>query len=343
MNILYGVQATGNGHISRSREIIGCLKDKGHDVFVILSGRDPSALWDMEAFKPFTTFKGLTFTTQKGKVKYVKTALNLGLVQFYKDIKSFDASKFDIVITDFEPVSARIAQKFNTPSIGIGHQYAFLHDIPKAGANPVANFIIKQFAPVDYPIGLHWHHFNKPILPPVVPGFEKNDITCIDNKILVYLPFEELEDIMRLIDPFKNYQFFVYHKLDKTHQKENIRLCPFSRTGFLKDLKECCGVITNAGFELVSEALTLGKKLLLKPLAGQMEQLSNALVIDNLKLGTVMHKRDRSFVEKFLNEPPGTPVNYPYTAELIAETIDSGSWVDLDSLVKKAWKNVNLP
>ena len=50
MKILYGVQATGNGHISRSREVIRQLKDMGHDVQVILSGRDPSLLWEMETF-----------------------------------------------------------------------------------------------------------------------------------------------------------------------------------------------------------------------------------------------------------------------------------------------------
>jgi uncharacterized protein (TIGR00661 family) len=46
----------------------------------------------------------------------------------------------------------------------------------------------------------------------------------------------------------------------------------------------------NAGFELASEAMFLGKKILVKPLAGQMEQLSNALVIDSLELGMVMKR-----------------------------------------------------
>jgi hypothetical protein len=61
MNILYGVQATGNGHISRSREVIRNLKMLGHKVRVILSGRDPALLWDMEVFEPYDAFRGLTF------------------------------------------------------------------------------------------------------------------------------------------------------------------------------------------------------------------------------------------------------------------------------------------
>ena len=37
MKILFGVQGTGNGHISRSRELVRKLKSDGHDVDVIIS------------------------------------------------------------------------------------------------------------------------------------------------------------------------------------------------------------------------------------------------------------------------------------------------------------------
>jgi uncharacterized protein (TIGR00661 family) len=292
----------------------------------------------MEVFKPFKAFQGLTFSTYKGKIQYLKTALKLNFYQFIKDVVSFDASKYDLVLTDFEPISSRIAKRYNIPSIGIGHQYAFLYDIPTVGANPMANFIIKNYAPAKYSIGLHWHHFNQPILPPIIPLFQHTDERIVNNKIVVYLPFEELEDIMGLIKPFKAYRFFVYHKLEQTLIEENIKLCPYSRSGFLKDLLECSGVITNAGFELVSEALNLGKKLLIKPLAGQMEQLSNASVIRDLRLGLVMDKLEEKYVERLLKKSPAAPVKYPYVAGMLAEYIDRGDWGDIDELSKEAWK-----
>ena len=40
MNILYGISATGNGHISRSRILISALKKRGHNITVLFSGRD---------------------------------------------------------------------------------------------------------------------------------------------------------------------------------------------------------------------------------------------------------------------------------------------------------------
>jgi len=210
MNILYGVQATGNGHISRSREVIRHLKHLGHQVRVVLSGRDPSLLWEMETFEPYDTFRGLTFITCRGRVRMIRTALNLNLFQFYRDIFSYDAGNYDLVVTDFEPVAARIARRNRIPSIGVGHQYAFLHDIPLKKADPLSMWVVKNFAPADYAVGLHWHHFDQPILPPIIPSYLSNSVKILEEKILVYLPFETPEDIASLLKPLKSHQFFIY-------------------------------------------------------------------------------------------------------------------------------------
>jgi len=297
MKILYGIQTTGNGHISRSREVVRELKELGHEVHVLLSGREPAMQSDLEAFEPYETFGGLTFCSNRGRLQYFQTALNLRFFQFYRDIAAYDDPGFDLVITDFEPVSARIARRRSLPSIGVGHQYAFLHDIPMNGANPLARFVIRHFAPVDHPVGLHWHHFNQPILPPIVPHRIGNGRPAVDSKILVYLPFEQLTDILSLFEPFKGYEFFIYHRLAQVSDNGHIHLRPYSRSGFLEDLLECSGVISNAGFELASEAMSLGKKILVKPLAGQIEQLSNALahvfIAPNI-VGAVVYELSRS-------------------------------------------------
>ncbi|MAW09884.1 MAG: glycosyltransferase, partial [Candidatus Marinimicrobia bacterium] len=61
MNILYGVAATGNGHISRSRILISELKKRGHNITVLFSGRDIKDLFDTEEFEPFIAKEGFTF------------------------------------------------------------------------------------------------------------------------------------------------------------------------------------------------------------------------------------------------------------------------------------------
>ena len=82
MNILYGVNATGNGHLSRSRITISELKKRGHNVTVLFSGRDVKDFFDLEEFKPYIIKKGFTFVFENGKLSVFKTLLNIDLIQF---------------------------------------------------------------------------------------------------------------------------------------------------------------------------------------------------------------------------------------------------------------------
>jgi len=343
MKILYGVQTTGNGHISRSREVIRELKKLGHEVQVILSGRPPAMQAEVQGFLPYQRLKGLTFCSHRGKLNYFKTAFSLNLLQFYRDIAAYDGSGADLVVTDFEPISARVARRSSLPSIGVGHQYAFVHKIPMGGDTPLARLVIRKFAPADHAVGLHWHHFNRPILPPIVPQRMTAGKTGIADKILVYLPFEQLDDVLALLEPFDRYQMFIYHRLARSEDHGNIHFRPYSRNGFLKDLTECSGVISNAGFELASEAMHLGKKILVKPLAGQMEQISNALALTSLKLGMTMQRLNSERVAQFLDLPAGVPIKFPNVARLIAEWIEAGHWEDVDGLAKLAWAQTVMP
>ncbi len=342
MNVLYGVQATGNGHISRSREIVRSLKRRGHHVAVILSGRDPALLWNMEDFEPYRVYRGLTFSTKRGRVQVFKTACRLNFLEFYRDILTFAKSDWDVVITDFEPVTARVAERFNIPCIGIGHQYAFWYDIPKVGDHFFARKIIRHYAPAAIPVGLHWHHFDCPILPPVIPKPGKVQQETVPDKILVYLPFEEAGDIASLCRCFPDYRFCIYHKIHRRADEGNLHWRPYGRTGFLDDLASCGGVIANAGFELASEALGLGKKILLKPVSGQMEQLSNAMAISMLNLGTVMKRLNPDNIADFLKNARARRVRYPDTAEKIAAWIEKGRWEDLGGLARECWQETEM-
>ena len=159
----------------------------------------------------------------------------------------------------------------------------------------------------------------------------------------MYLPFEELNDVLTLVKPFHRYQFFIYHRLIKAEDNGNIHLRPYSRAGFLNDLIESIGVISNAGFELASEAMSMGKKILVKPLSGQMEQISNARAITSLKLGMVMSRLNTVRVAQFLDQPAGRPIKFPNVARMIANWIESGQWEDMEGLAKMTWQQTVLP
>ena len=168
MNILYGVNATGNGHISRSRITISELKKRGHNVTVLFSGRHVKDFFDLEEFRPYIIKQGFTFVFKKGKLNVFKTLLNIDLIQFVRDVFKIK-KEYDVVITDFEPISAYAARKLGIHCIGIGHQYSFLKKIPKSFKMKLASlFFLRFYTPINSTISSHFYHFNQSILPPFI-------------------------------------------------------------------------------------------------------------------------------------------------------------------------------
>ncbi|NEX13593.1 MAG: hypothetical protein C1941_02650 [Prosthecochloris sp.] len=339
MKILFGVQGTGNGHISRSRELVTRLRESGHEIDVIISGRKEEELKEIEVFSPYRVYKGLTLVTYRGRMNYIETMFRLDLGKLMTDVLSLDVNGVDLIITDFEPVTATAARMKNIPSLGFGHQYAFPYDVPIARGNIFERYTLLNFAPAQYNAGLHWHHFDQPIFPPVIPRhlYESGAVTVRQEKVLVYLPFEELEDVAALLLPFDGKEFYIYGKSREDHDDGHLHYRAYSREGFLQDLQECSGVVCNAGFELPGEALHLGKKLLLRPLDGQIEQESNAMAIEELGYGMTMHSLDGNVLRDWLHKPGREPLVYSRTVDYIAEWITKGGWDDLSGYVEAAW------
>jgi len=342
MKILYGVQGTGNGHIARARAMCHALNQRGIDVDFLFSGRKKDKFFSMEEFGDYRVARGLTFVTHNGKVSYVRTALNNSALAFCREVEQLDLSNYDLVLNDFEPVSAWAAKRQNKTVISISHQNAFRHSVPLKGASWLDKTIIEHFAPATHHIGLHWYHFEQPILPPIVHT-QSVPVSC-EEYVLVYLPFESLSDISDLLLRFSSQTFICYHpEVLEAEQLENIQLLPLSLTGFQHHLHRCSGVMANGGFELPSEALTLGKKLLLKPLIGQFEQLSNVATLEDLGMATCMENLDASTVRQWLDEDPAESVNYPDVAMAIVDWILKGEWDNQTELTSNLWDQVDFP
>ncbi|SMF05169.1 conserved hypothetical protein [Alteromonadaceae bacterium Bs31] len=343
MRILYGVQGTGNGHISRARALNKYLSEFGIDVDYIFSGREREKYFDMEEFGDWRCYKGLTFLHEAGELKIFRTLKNAKLRQLWRDINSLELEAYDLIITDFEPITAWAARRKGKACVGVGHQYAFCHNVPRRGDDFVGNKIMALFAPTKVSLGLHWYHFDQPILPPIV-DIDHGDVSLEANKILVYLGFESSEDVIKLLQPFSDYRFCYYGAFDEQQQLGHITLKPLSREGFKHDLASSCGVICNAGFELSSEAIQLGKKLLIKPLMGQLEQLSNAKAMEELELAMTMDILDPKITGEWLNSFTAKHVEYPNVARAIASWIKNKGWERPGSrseLVESLWGEVD--
>lgn len=338
MKILYGVQGTGNGHLTRSRVMAEHLQQSDLDVTYLISGRDKQDLFAMEPFGDFEHRPGLTFVTNNGKIQKRQTLKKNKIKQFFNDVKALDLTGYDLVISDFEPVSAWAAKQQGVDSIGIGHQYAFSHDIPKEGGTWLTNTLIHKFAPVRFPIGLHWHHFDSPILPPIV-DIQLNSSDIVKNKVLVYLPFEAQSEVINLLSKFKKFDFYIYSADLENKDNGNIHTRSPCLKGFKQNLMQSKKVICGAGFELVSECIHIGIDVLVKPLAGQMEQISNAKALQALGLGKVMNNLDSKICENFLTSDIKLhQANYPDVAEQLVCWLKQGRWHEQQELADLLWK-----
>lgn len=341
MKIFYGVQGTGNGHISRARSLSKALSKLDTQVDYFFTGRPKDQYFDMEPFGNWQSARGLTFVTERGQINPYKTVLQNNILEFYSDLRKLDLSGYDMVISDFEPVTAWACKKQGIKCYGIGHQYAFGHNIPREGVDLNSKILMNLFAPTHHQMGLHWHHFNAPILPPII-DVDHHGNTAEQDKVLVYLGFETPAEVIPLLQLFRDKQFFYYGAFDQAETRGNVHLRPLSRDGFKRDLADCEGVICNAGFELASEALHFGKKILVKPLLGQMEQLSNALAMEQLGLGHRMNSLDPYAVRQWLNEPHGTACDYPDVAKAIAEWLVNENRPSIETLSEELWAKTSI-
>ncbi|MEO2268752.1 MJ1255/VC2487 family glycosyltransferase [Pseudoalteromonas pernae] len=341
MKILYGVQGTGNGHTTRARVMAKAFRQAGVEVDYFFSGRDPKHYFDMQDFGQYQTRQGLTFVTEKGRVQGFKTLKNAGVCELIKDIRELDLRSYDFVFNDFEPISAWAAKRQKVPVVGMSHQAAFLSDnVPVTGDNMLTKTMIRYFAPADVYLGVHWQPFDESIIPPFIEHSSPVDSEYVDNKILVYLPFEDLGEVIDYLKDFPAKEFYCYHPHAQDKSMAHIHLRKPSRVGFLKDLASASGVVANAGFELSSEALTLGKKLLLKPLNGQFEQHSNALTLQKMQRAQVMHYLDQGALDDWLNMEKKERINYPHDPTVLISWLLAGQWQERQSLNKQLWQGV---
>ena len=339
MKILYGIQGTGNGHISRSRVMAKHLNETGADVTYLFSGREKDKLFEMDIFGEYEHRQGLTFVTQNGKISHLRTCFKNNVIRFIYDVFTLPVEQYDLVITDFEPVSAWAAKVKKVPVLGIGHQYAFGKNTPVAGETKIARFILDNFAPATESIGLHWHPFNANVLPPII------DTSLVhksgEDFVLVYLPFENQLEVTQLLNQFSQTNFILYSPELVDRQIKNVTQRATSYKGFKRDLAHAKGVICNSGFELISECLHIGLPILTKPINGQMEQESNALALSQLSLAETMLHLDQHHIATWLDNvkhPSFISRPTPDVAKAIVAWMMKKQWHNTSDLIDKFWQ-----
>jgi uncharacterized protein (TIGR00661 family) len=322
MKVLYAIQGTGNGHLSRAEDIVPHLR-KRCQVDILVSGTQSQLT---PSFSIDYQLRGMSFmSSKKGKVDIIKTAVNTNVFKFFKEISQFPAKKYDLIISDFEPISAWSAKYHGVKSVELSHQAAVSHpNSPKPiDKHRIGNFILGNYCPSPHKYGFHFESYAPSIFTPVI----RENIRELESEnrghYTVYLPAYHDDFIVQTLMHFKA-EWHVFSKYATCRYRvNNVWVNPIDAANFTESLRTSEGVLCGAGFELPAEALFLNKKLMVIPMMGQYEQLCNAeslkkigvVILDKLCL---LHRRTISL---WLLNSHQIVVNYPNRTEQIIDTI----------------------
>lgn len=287
MRILYGVLGVGNGHITRAVELYPALQKYGQ-VDVIISGNTSDIPFP---FPVKYRFKGLNFAFGKfGGINFLRSAMKNNLVRFMQECQQVDIHKYDLVITDLEPISAWMAQSHQIPCFGIANQYtaAIISDFMGGKKSQylkqkvLPNLFYTLVTPTNRVYGYHYHNNHSQLFTPLIRKEVFKMTPTHGNHYTAYLTAYGEMATKRVLTRFPEIQWEVFCKHTKTkHVHKNITFFPIEAEAFLKSMASSKGVICNSGFGTTSEAIALKKKLLTIPMP-HFEQQFNALSLQKL-------------------------------------------------------------
>jgi len=313
--VLYAIQGTGNGHLSRALDVVPLLQARCEQLDVLVSG--PPADLPLPFEVKYQT-QGMGFVFGKnGGINFVKTFLQFNSVRFLHEVRHLAVESYDLVISDFEPVSSWACKLREVPCVALSHQSAVLHPAaPRpADEDPAGRAVLKYYAPSTAQYGFHFQAYAPGIYTPVIRQQVRELNPANEGHYTVYLPaFEEeiLVERLQYLSRAVRWEVFSKHSTAPA-EYGNVRVWPVSGAAFLASLARAAGVLCGAGFETPAEALYLGKKLLVVPMKQQYEQQCNAAALAQMGVPVIKNFKDKNLdkVDQWLHQDKTVPVNYP--------------------------------
>lgn len=314
-NILYGVNGEGAGHSTRSKEVISHLQSRGHQVVVASFDR---GLQNLRGTCDTVEIFGFRFSFVNNRVRYQRTVVK-NLARSPRAIRSvkrlnqlIEARDIQLVITDFEPLTCHVGHRNRLPVIAIDNQHTLTNcevTYPReyrraAAAAKLVTHLMTPRADAYLATSFFTAKIKRKktfLFPPILRREILEAKPTESEQILVYVtsPAPALVKILASVRaPFIAYGF------GWEGREANVTFKKPSLNGFLQDLLTAKGVIANAGFSLVTEALHLGKPYLAVPVKHQFEQVFNAYWLDKMGYGAYWDDLNKERVESFLFNLP---------------------------------------
>lgn len=294
--VLYAFCGTGQGHMAKA-DALRTEMNKRYDVELLASSLCNPLLLDVDH-----QLKGATLVfDENARLDIPKTFWAIDAKNYIKEAVSLDLSKYDFVINDHETVTATAAYISDYKNIfTFSHQAAFRYkETPRAPVHPenfldasTFDLIISGYANnlKERSIGIHFDRYHENIVYPLLRQEVLDINPTEDGSCLVYLPKDSKEFIHSILSKFPKQKFYVFDP-KMTQESEvfgNITFFKTDKTRFMTHLSKCSMAIINAGFELPSELIYLGKRFLAIPQNNHYEQECNAAALELIGVKTSM-------------------------------------------------------
>ncbi|GIX00762.1 MAG: hypothetical protein KatS3mg111_4094 [Pirellulaceae bacterium] len=300
--IVYGVAGEGSGHSSRAREMASFLQRGGHEIRLVSYARGYENLKDDF---PVTEIEGLSISTKENRVQAFHTMVDnlkklpAGSRALSRLRELFHTFQPQVVISDFEPMTAYLAEYYQLPLISLDNQHRLRYvefDTPweLETERAMTRNLVRLMVPwpsvslVTALVPGRPTNRRTFVYPPIVRDEVRQQSIAWEEHVLVYAT-QGFPSLLDLLQQFPRQTFYVYG-YDRDDKDRNLHFFRSSRHGFLRHLASARGVIATAGFTLISESLYLGKPYLACPMAGQFEQELNAYQLQ--QIGAGMAARD---------------------------------------------------
>jgi uncharacterized protein (TIGR00661 family) len=325
VRILYGVCGEGMGHAVRSAVVGRHLAEKGHEVtFVCAKGRAYDHLV-AAGVGQVAEGSGLSMEMKKNRVDYVGTAVSnawrmLGAPLAIASLRRLP--KPELVISDFEPWTARFAGMGRLPLVAIDnvHFASRCEHAPGAlrkGDRDAAGFmrpVVDNMVPnashymvttiAKAPVTAPRTTLHAPILRDAVLALGHAPADR-DGHVVVY--FNDRAEAGKLFETLgacpADFRVYGLAGVKASFPKPNVEVVPVS-DAFLADVGSSRAVIGGAGFTLMSEAIHLGKPMLAVPFGNQGEQILNANYLTLSGFGDRADTLSVPVVRRFLGHLP---------------------------------------
>ncbi|MEV0966388.1 glycosyltransferase family protein [Streptomyces sp. NPDC049910] len=327
LNVIIGVNGIGMGHTVRQSVIAQFLRDRGHRVRIVTNGASRAEYFRDLGFPAWDGWMP-TLLARDDRI-HARDAVRAnirqapgGLLRHLHLRRAVRNSGVpDVFVTDYEPNTPRLAYHFGRPLISIDQQSKYRHlDLPAVGryARTADEQRLRYFAPrVDRSficsfVPLAADDRRVEFISPVVPDLVRSAPVTAERLVTAYFSryfdhgpeksVRELASVFRQSVPDRTLRIYAQPTEMgslRGYADSRVEIRAFDREAFIADMARSEVVFSNAGFNLISEALVLGKPVHLIPLP-TYDQHWCAKVVDEAGLGTAAPRVERRAVVDFL-------------------------------------------